>query len=358
MLDQLLRGTANWLPPGRLTPQTTYWQGVLDWPRPDNAFQDSTTGASLAIEFKPPGHGKSEYVRGLGQALTYLRTFEFAVLVIPRLAADGFEIAQYMAEVLSDDAASRLSVGLFSFDEDPNNLQARITVRLRAEKPPPIPRAERKVFWAYWRDLSPHDLFEILKLLDQKDQTFDEAYPLFWSRFRQRGKARTWEGKPRKRPTPGKRFSSELANDQLSLRHIGLIDSRKRLTSDGYELLRHGKVYGPDSQSFRAALGRHILVDGRHLELIFWVEETQRLISAADKGDSTTFLRRLDEALEQAGIIPRIPAADGKPSFVRDEPKVWNKLGLLVRKSPERYFFEGEGYRFDWRRIISMVNYE
>jgi hypothetical protein len=358
LLAQLQAGTASWHTNGRLTAATTYWQGVLDWPRPDNAFQDATTGASLAIEFKPPGHGKSEYVRGLGQIMTYLRTFESAILVMPRLALDGFEIADYVAEVLRDSAASRLSLGVLSFDENPGDLKSLIAVRPRLEDPPPIPKGAKAVFWAYWRELSPHDLFVLLKLLDRKEAAFDEAYPLFWSRFRQKGKAKTWEGKPRKRPGPEKPFASELANDQLSFRHLGLIDSRKRLTEAGHELLRHGKVYGPDSQSFRMALGRHILIDGRHLELIFWVDETQRLISANDKADSKTFLRRLDEALERTGVISKVPSGDGKLSFVRDEPKLWNKLGLLARKSANRYFFEGEGYRFDWRRIISMVNFE
>lgn len=358
LITQLQAGSAAWLPRGRLTATTVYWQGVLDWPRPDNAFQDSATGASLAIEFKPPGHGKSEYVRGLGQSLTYLRTFEFAVLVMPRLAIDGFQIADYIANVLRDSAASQLPLGVLSFDENPADLQTLIAARPRVESPPPIPKGSRPVFWAYWRDLSPHDLFVLMKLLDMREAAFDEVYPLFWSRFRQKGRAKTWEGEARKRPGPEKPFASELANDQLSFRHLGLIDSRKRLTEAGHELLRHGKVYGPDSQSFRAALGRHVLIDGRHLELIFWVDETQRVMPAEEKADHETFRRHLDAALEQAGVISKAPLGGVKLSFVRDEPKLWNKLGLLARRSASRYFFEGEGYRFDWRRIISMVNFE
>ncbi|HUY35453.1 MAG TPA: hypothetical protein VMV69_22100 [Pirellulales bacterium] len=353
LLGDIRRGNNGWLPAGRLTNVSTYWQGVIDWPRPDNAFQDLSRGSSLAVEFKPPGHGKSEYVRGLGQALTYLDAFELALLIVPSRAIDGFDIAEYLGAILNSDYAAALAIGVMAFAANPAELRIVVPVRPRAGDAPPLPSG-RTVFWAYWRDLSQHDLYMLLVLLDKKQCTFDEAYDLYWKRRMARA-ARTWEGKPRKKPDATKSFASEQANDGLSMRHVALIDSSWRLTAEGYELLRTGKVYGPESQAFLSKLAQRVLLDGRHLELIFWIEETQRRLALADKQEHLQFRSSLDRELQGAGIIPHLPIATGKTTFLRDEPKLWNKLGLLVT-GPRSYFFPGEGYRFNWRQIVSVVS--
>ncbi len=71
-------------------------------------FEDSTTNATLAIEFKPEGHQKAEYVRGLGQTLTYLRSFDYAAIILPKSSVDNFPIAQYVADTLGESFASSL----------------------------------------------------------------------------------------------------------------------------------------------------------------------------------------------------------------------------------------------------------
>jgi hypothetical protein len=150
VLTDIRSGNSRWLPPGTLTAHSTYWQGVIDWPRPDNGFQDSSSGSSLALEFKPPGHGKSEYVRGLGQAVTYLNLFELALLIVPSKASDGFEIANYLRDVLNGDYAKALSIGLMQYHSDPADLSPLVHVRPRSGSAPPLPSG-RPVFWAYWR---------------------------------------------------------------------------------------------------------------------------------------------------------------------------------------------------------------
>lgn len=352
LLADIRAGQVPWLPAGRLTNQSTYWQGVIDWPRPDNAFQDSSTGSSLAIEFKPPGHGKSEYVRGLGQTLTYLDSFELGLLVVPQVTIDGFEIALYLQNVLNSSYAANLALGLMAYAASPSELSPIVPVRPRTGDVPPLPTG-RRVFWAYWRDLSQFDLFLLLLFLDRKQCTFDKAYEIYW-KARLSGKARNWEGKRRKKPDPAKPFASEQANDGLSMRHVALIDSSSHITAEGYDLLRTGKVYGPESQAFLMKLAKRVLVEGRHLELIFWIDETQKRLTAADKTEHRRFRASLDRELQLAGIIPHLPGATGKATFLRDEPKLWNKLGLLVQLAGS-YFFVGEGYRFNWRQIVSVV---
>ena len=121
-----------------------------------------------------------------------------------------------------------------------------------------------------------------------------------------------------------------------------------------YQLLRLGKIYGADSVAFRRYLRSQILDDGRHLELMFWIEEQQRLIPKEKKTSAAEFGRALNAALHQAGVIPNVPQG-AKTSFLRDEPKLWNKLRLLV---PYRggYFHPKEGYIFNWREIIAMLS--
>jgi len=353
LIKDIRAGSIEWAPPRRLTTQSTFWQGVLNWPRPDNAFQDSSTGASIAVEFKPPGHGKSEYVRGLGQALTYLDAFELALLVIPFKANDGFAIAEYFRRVLHSNFAATLAVGVMAYGADPSALEVVVPVRPRPGTPPPLPTG-RAVFWAYWRDLSQHDLFTLLSIMDAKGCTFDAAYDTYWERHRAKGRALTWEAAKRKRPAAGKSYASEKANDGLSFRHIGMIDSSLHITGDWYDLLRIGKVYGAESVAFLVKLAQRILLDGRHLELIFWIDDQQKKLPAAEKQDHTSFRLALDRELQSAGIIPHVPNAVGKTTFLRDEPKLWNKLGLLVSSSGS-YFVAGEGYRFNWRQIVSTV---
>jgi hypothetical protein len=357
LLEAVRAGTADWVPAARLSPATTYWQGVVDWPRPDQAFQDTSTGSSVAIEFKPPGHAKGEYVRGVGQIVTYLDTFEAAAIVVPRLASDGFPISDYLSDLLQKPFANALPVGLLDYTTDPALVRTRIPVRPRAGSVPPIPTGKRKVFWAYWRDLSQYDLFDILQRMDA-GHTYDRAFEYFWRTRRAKGKARTWEGNNRKANAAGTPFAkSEHINTELSLRHAGLIDSTGRLTEDGIDMVRVGKVYGPESVAFRYRMGYQVLVIGRHLELLFWVNEAQAQLSRRDRGTSKKFYRALDDRLIAEGIIT--PARGrAKPTFLRDEPKLWNKLGLLVRTPGGQYVFRGEGFRFEWRTIVDMANYK
>ena len=116
-------------------------------------------------------------------------------------------------------------------------------------------------------------------------------------------------------------------------------------------------MYGPDSKDFLNALTYLILVDGKHLELIKKVEDFQK--GNVVPNDSNAFLISLENYLQILGCIgPRKPSAvktGAKPSYVRDEPKLWNKLGLLEMKGKTQYFFPNEGYHFDWHVITEAL---
>jgi hypothetical protein len=359
LLSQLRNSQAPWAT-ARLTTNSRYWQGVADYPKPDGAFEDRTTNASLALEFKPPGQPKREYITGLGQALSYLRSFEYSALVVPELAYDGFRIADYLGGLLQESYAAELPIALFSYQCDPSDatdLRAIVTLRERKVALAQIPKGVgREVFWGYWRDLSQYEVQWLLELVDSGPRrTFEETFENFWSKYPTKGRAKTWEGGFRKRKSknaPG--FKAEERNDFYSLLHSGLINRDGSLTETGYELLHLGKVYGPESVAFKYYLARQILDEGRHLELIFWIDETQRNISRQRKRTAAQFYAALDRELFNAGVIPHVPSG-AKTTFLRDEPKLWNKLGLLIHSAGNSYFHPGIGLVFNWRAIIDIM---
>ena len=355
LLTQLRANTASDWATGRLTNKSILWQGIADWPRPDIAFEDPSSGATLALEFKPPNQPKREYITGVGQMLTYLRDFEFAGLVLPQKTSDGFPISEYIKTVIEHDL-SELPVALFSYDKTVSAL--RVERKLRERKgylPKQSKRRGRGTFWAYWRDLSNHDVFSLLRIIDSRSNgDFVAAFDEFWKSEVLKKKARTWEGKLRKKRAKAK-ITPEQRNAFYALRHSGLINQQGEITIPGLEILHVGKVYGPDSVAFLTALARQILLDGQHLDLILWVERESAALPRQDKETSDKYLINLDNRLVNEGVIPPRSQNASKAHFIRDEPKLWNKLGLLYKRNENEYFFPEQGYRFDWRRIISII---
>ncbi len=353
LLQQIRSSQAPWLN-SLLSPKTILWQGMADWPRPDIAFEDSSKNAALAFEFKPPNQPKREYVTGLGQALTYLNDFTFAGLIVPTVATDGFPIAEYINEMVTG-FLSTMPVIILTYEKDPTKFTALRALQARKNAPKSIPKGVgRKVFWGYWRDLSSHDLLTILNLMGTKSLSMEKAFNMFWKRFSTKGRARTWEGTSRKKKS-GTPDPSERLNTELAMKHAGLVDSQGQMTAAGYGLLNTGRIYGADSVVFQEGLARQVLITGRHLDLIFWVDEKSRLIPLKNKRTAPKFYRALDLQLAKDGIIYAPSPGAAKQYFLRDEPKLWNKLGLLVPANSHQYFHPEYGLAFDWRKIISIL---
>lgn len=353
LLHQIRLSQAPWLD-SRLSPKTILWQGMADWPRPDIAFEDSSKNVALAFEFKPPNQPKREYVTGLGQALTYLNDFTFAGLIVPKVATDGFPIAEYISAMFTG-LLSTMPVALLSYEKDPTKFTVLRKLQVRKNAPMSIPKGVGgKVFWGYWRDLSNYDLLTLLDLMGIKSLNMDKAFASFWKAFAITGRARTWEGTPRKKKS-GAPNPSEKLNTELAIKHAGLVDSHGQITAAGYGLLHTGRIYGPDSITFLEELARCVLIGGRHLDLIFWVDEKQRLLALKNKRTAPKFYRALDLQLAKDGIISPPSSTAAKQHFLRDEPKLWNKLGLLIPSNSHQYFYPEYGLAFDWRKIISIL---
>lgn len=356
LLRELRTGNAEWATP-RLSKKSTLWQGFQDWPKPDIAIEDRDHNSSFALEFKPPNHQRREYITGLGQAITYLRNFEFSGLVVPEFSSDGFQIASYLDDLIKAEL-SDLALALFQYEPIGRKLTYLRPLRRRLSTQPALVQSGQRPFWGYWRDLSHSDVFDLLSLIDKKEgEGFGSVFAHFWQDIVIGGRAKTWEGKPRNiRGSDVWRVKAESTNASLSLRHAGLLSSDHALTEMGHALLRAAKIYSADSTLFLDMLAYCVLVEGRHLNLIFWVDEQSRNIGSEDKGERKQYLRALDHRLVEAGAIRPRPERPRKQTFLRDEPKLWNKLGLLVGNGRNGYFHKGTGLVFNWRKVVSIVD--
>jgi hypothetical protein len=217
-----------------------------------------------------------------------------------------------------------------------------------------------KTFWSWWRDISQYEVYDLLNLsfkygdLDG-DIYSDKIFPEFYSSLINRG-TRQWNGIPRNKADTSK--TSEKQNYKIPLVQLDLwTRSECRLTALGFELLQIGKLYGPGSSRFLDRLAYLVLVNGRHLDLINTVEKFQKKGPVPQTSKEYSIVLE-DYLTKQGAIGKRKPSAKktgAKISYLRDEPKLWNKLGLLAMKNGMSYFYPGEGFRFNWERISGLL---
>lgn len=345
--------------------------GDWSWPRPDYVCKDHENGVTYAFEFKPPNQTKREYLTGLGQSLSYLQKHHYSGLIVPELSDDGFPIAQFIQLTLESDEFKHLPISLISYipeklEFDIDNA-IKILKKITSERSTTLIDSTSSVnstYWAFWRDMSHFELFELLKLSDQYssnqgDIYSEYIYPKFYQDFLIGGKALDWEGNHRVKTDSDASKRSEKQNYKIPLFHLNLWNQVEgRLTYKGYKLLTFGKMFGVTSTEFKDYLSYLLLTEGRHLELIHEVEQYQRLNKGTIPETSEKFKLSLDNYLEAKGSIgdrkPTAITTGAKVSYIRDEFKVWNKLGLIYCHS-RHYFTKGEGLRFNWGKITDLL---
>ena len=190
--------------------------------------------------------------------------------------------------------------------------------------------------------------------LGPSDIYSDFVWPEFW-KIIQRGKARDWEGVTRNIKSAEK---SHKQNYKIPLFGLGLIESSSgELSNFGYDLHKIGKLYGPESMYFKDALAKRLLVEGKHLELIQLFIEFQDSCEEAYLSTSSNCFKAFENFLDLRGLIPkRKPGrrtTGKKNAFIRDEPKLWNKLGLLQFHGSQ-YFKADKGVKFNLNKLIKL----
>jgi|MDTC01.3.fsa_nt_gb hypothetical protein len=342
--------------------------GGWDWPRPDYVCADKTLKATYALEFKPPGQPKREYLTGLGQSLAYLQGYNYAGLIVPSKSVDNYPIADFINTTLSSGEFAEIPISLFTYDITSivNTPESSVSIlkEIKKNRSSAIVHktAERKTFWCWWRDMSNYELFQLMELSDSYRSITGDIYSKkifdkFWGLLTS-GKTKMWDGKPRNKADTSRK--NEKQNYKIPLFQLDLWSQAEgRLTFKGYKLLSIGKIYGPNSPEFIDYLTYLVLVDGKHLELINEFQEFQNINTGKIANKSEKFALELENHLDKKGLIgkrkPGRKTTGAKGSYLRDETKLWNKLSLLKREK-SKLFFPGEGYKFDWERITKIIS--
>jgi len=321
----------------------------------------------IGFEYKPSGESNREYIGGLGQALSYLQRDHYSYLIVPQ----SWGQLDFLTDHLSSDIYRETPIGLISVEIKGSSLGSISVLRTppqRRTSPKRLPRARRS--FVFWRDLSPHEIHILLYLssslmfsnpqgsIEKKlwESFFDDY---FWPSSGP-SKCKDFDGVPRnpgrKGGNRGKFKKSQKINYLTPLKHLGLVDPECRLTEMGAKLLSIGLTFGP-FDVFQDFLTARILREGGFLELIFDIRDYQEKHSVPKKAND--FSSCLYRHLERNGKVfsgrTRRYTTGAKPRF-RDEAKLMNKLGLLIKKSSHQYFFPKEGFKFHFDRIISILD--
>jgi hypothetical protein len=367
IIHKIVNRVDNW---GQIFSDNLNKAGDFSWPRPDYVCYDYDLSQSLAFEFKPPNHPKREYLTGLGQTLSYLEKHHYSGIILPTVV-EGFNIAQHLTNVLSLDIFSRHYITVIGYDErtlesDPlNSIQLFKTIE--HERTGEIISGDiSETYWCWWRDISHYEVFQLLCLLDYYSNFTGDIYsqyawPEFW-RLMVAGNTRNWEGEGRVKTDTPRNRNSEKQNYKIPLFQLGLIEpSEGRLTADGYKLISIGKIYGIESSLFIDYLTKLVLIEGKHLILIQDLEGYKSTASTESLSNSTQFRKDFETYLDENNSIGARKegrrTTGNKESYIRDELKLWNKLGLVKNVGP-RYFIEGRGIEFNWSRITDILTKE
>jgi hypothetical protein len=170
---------------------------------------------------------------------------------------------------------------------------------------------------------------------------------------------KNWEGTPREKTDNDTNRRSEKQNYKIPLFQLGLIEqSEGRLTVEGYKLISIGKIFGLNSSIYNDYLTKLVLIEGKHLILIQDLENFKNQASASSLANQEQFRIDFELFLENNNSIgtrkPGRTTTGNKVSYIRDEFKLWNKLGL-IKSTGMRYYVPGRGVEFNWSRITDIL---
>lgn len=347
------------------------------WPMPDFVVTDPTKGISGAAEFKPPDQTKREYLTGLGQACAYSKNFNYAFLIVPDIADDGYRIADHICGVMEQSEFANLPISLWSYD--PSVVSPTVgTFTLRRFPAvrtglPSAPAHLENSFYAKWREASPEELLTYLgHIFDEIRRPSaltgtirDRAFERVWNDM-QAGLLHHWGGEIRNAANTNTNKEAWRKNYRNFLSHIGWLEGSGVLTEAGFQGLRIGTKYDPFSVPFLDYLAKALLLDGKHLVLLRAINDFQESYSRKHgdfDADERPWLDHLETHLEDIGLLKRNPgragaAVAGSPrGFFKAEKQIWKNLQLIVPYGPaaKLVYHPRKGLRINWGRITDLI---
>lgn len=331
---------------------------IATWNNPlvDYAYQDNETEKTVAIVF--PDTVNQETIRSL--AIKAITSFDSCIICVP---ASNIVAADCLVDTLKSERIDTLAIGIIVFDENCNLL---ILHTYSISKNAAIARSskEQKSYWCWWRDGSHYEVATLLKLSfsymnEEGDIYSSYVYPAFFEMMIS-GRTKMWDGSPRKKSYSVASYKAEKQNYKIPMCQLGLWNVETgQITEKGLRLLDVVNTYGDDSTEYFDALAKLILVDGKHLDLIKDLEDFQKNNKELVPETSSEFFVLFDDYMMRKNSMgtrkPTAVKTGAKKAYVRDEPKLWNKLGIISMHGSQRYYVPFKGIEFNWNRINEIL---
>lgn len=310
------------------------------------AYQDIDSGKTLAILFAEDYEEPLEYsIRAVQAYSACIVCFSLGLLQ---------NAAELVSTIAQKDLQS-LAIGIVAYDDSQN-----ISLLKKMSIPSNIALArsssEQKSYWCWWRDASHYEVATLLQLSSEYDDEEGDIYTQFvYPRFFEmmlNGETQKWDGSPRVKKYSPSSFKAEKQNYKIPMFQLGFWDADTgHLTHKGRALLRVVEKYGSNSKLFFDSLAKTILIDGKHLDLIKDLDEFQKGCPEIIPETSAEFFVLFDDYMMRKNSIgtrkPSAVTTGAKKAYIRDEPKLWNKLGLINMVNGVRYFQPFHGIDFN-----------
>lgn len=343
--------------------RSTYFKSSLrriaTWSDPyaDYAFLDADSGKTIAVVFCNDNLDEEVYKKRI---ITVLNSYN---AVIAAFDVQHLAESNYLCEELKSERLITLPIGIVVFDDSGKVLPIQrfsVPENLATERT----QKQQKSYWCWWRDSSHFEVATLLELSYKYDHEDGDiytnlVYPEFFNLMVE-GKTKKWDGKPRVKSYTLASYKSEKQNYKIPMCQLGLWEAETgHITDKGLSLLDVVRTYGVDSQEYFDCLAKIILIDGKHLDLVKDLDDFQKNNPAIIPETSADFFVLFDEyMISKNSIGTRKPSAvttGAKNAYVRDEPKLWNKLGIIKMQSAARYFKPFAGIEFNWARINEIL---
>ena len=321
------------------------------------AYQDSETKKTVALLFR---NDYDDNDTMLENAIKTLKDFDSLVCAFDLKSLNE---ANIFSEAIKSNHLERLSIGIVVYDVN-NKISILQSYTLSRNVALKRTVKEQKSYWCWWRDGSQYEVADLLELSfkydgEDGDIYSTRVYPEFFNMMIS-GKTKKWDGSARQKNYSPSSYKAEKQNYKIPMCQLGLWEvDTGHITDKGLTLLDVIRTYGADSNEYFDCLAKIILLDGKHLDLIKDLETFQKTKPEIIPESSTEFFILFDEfMMDKNSIGTRKPSAiktGAKKAYVRDEPKLWNKLGIIRAQSPSRYYKPFKGIEFNWERINKIL---
>ncbi|MBS4027276.1 MAG: hypothetical protein KGZ58_01455 [Ignavibacteriales bacterium] len=294
------------------------------FPEPD-VFIQFKNKKTANIECKPSNAIGREYLTGFGQAISYFTQSDLSYLAIPKDELEKFKHYFWV------DNVGLLSVSESSVSE------------IRKSKSPQITqtrKVEIKRGYAYYRDLQPNEIYNILKRIEDLNNQKEINKTNFHAAILEAiSITRRWE----------KSLKSNLANVSLLLRDLKVVNIYDySLMENGKELVSLGSQN--DWDSYNIKLTKCFLLDGGFIDIVALIQElNDQYFNFTTKDD---FKSKLENKILEEKLATQKSNVERD---LRDVISILHKLNIL--SDWVKIDLLGGRYNVKWKNILPFVKF-